>query len=117
MSDRELDAAVAERVIGWTGVRRDTYDIRCPGITPEGALKLVPLYSTTGDGMLGVVEALCARGWRVDITEEKDLHLVRVMRTDDEKFYERAGLVEGTTLPRAVCMAALRAVGALKGPS
>ena len=128
ITDRELDAKVAEEVMGWTEIDAarafsgweftDNEDWRYDGSTgvgvPPGKKYAYPIdrYSSTGDGMLAVVEALRGRGWQVSTLIGPDgMNLVRVMRTEEEQFYESQPLVEGDTLPRAVCLAALKAVG------
>ena len=80
MSPRDLDALIAERVMGWTEIGRTKCvhtpphesELRgMPGpLGPQGAMPafgkppfFVPYYSTTGDGLLAVVEAMRKRGW------------------------------------------------------
>ena len=121
MSDRELDALVAERVMGCKP--RHAYgrlDCSCKGglhserFEPEDLLR----YSTTGDGMLAVIEAIVAKGWygklsvlhpsqRIDGTRYR---MTWTPLGNDENYYmDPYG--EAESLPRAVCLAALKAVG------
>lgn len=87
MTPREIDALVAEKVLGWTGVEYDPGDARTMGLchgTPPGTkaehindVSLhgtgtgeyhIPRYSTTGDGLLLVVEAMRGKGWGCQMT-------------------------------------------------
>lgn len=106
MTDRELDALVAERVMGFHLPK------------PRTALEEEegPHYSTTGDGMLVVVEEMRKRGhpgrvsWGPDASYgawfwERVAHVGE--REEDIRVYFDAD----HSLPRAVCLAALKALG------
>ena len=137
MTDRELDAKVAEVVMGWSAVEYDAGDARTMGVchgTPPGPksdhiadLSLhgtgtgsyhIPRYSTTGDGMLAVVEAMRGRGWSMQAnTSPAQTPVVWFSKVDhtkaltDAAHYQGQAVADADTLPRAVSLAALRAVG------
>ena len=60
-------------------------------------------YSTTGDGMLAVLERMGAQGWDVEVVADDDGWIVK---------YAGEHAVFAPTLPHAVCLAALEAVRA-----
>ena len=66
LSDRELDALVAERVMEWERVRRYEIDdvALTAGTRHDGRRVEVPFYSTTWEGAGLVLEAMRERGWR-----------------------------------------------------
>lgn len=133
MTDRELDAKVAERVMGWSAVEYDAGDSRTMGVchgTPPGPksdhladLSLhgtgtgsyhIPRYSSTGDGMLLVVEAMRGRGYRVevDVLPPEANTVEYAVRVKVTKFSSLMAVVDhAPTAPRAVALAALRALG------
>lgn len=93
MTDLELDALVAEKVFG---LRGNDFD-------PSWA------YSTTGDGMLAVIEKMRERGFRfeagtVAIGKDNALYLVGFGKGHGFAGHQAEGL------PRAVAIAALRAL-------
>ena len=102
MTDRELDAKVAEHLFG----------------LPTEDLYLPHPYSSTGDGMLAVVEAMRGRGWSMQAnTSPAQTPVVWFSKVDhtkaltDAAHYQGQAVADADTLPRAVSLAALRAVG------
>ena len=98
---RELDALVAVEVMGWTKLgewlwrNSDERDFSDP-----------PRYSTTGDGMLAVLERMRELGW---------YGRTGFLPDGCAEFQHATGHVVGgiaDTLPHAVCLAALEAVRA-----
>lgn len=106
---RELDALVAVEVMGWSSWRIDEMEEhwgrRGPGSSYESGYE-PPRYSTTGDGMLAVLERMRELGWAVEIQAEDKHWWVDFYRPIEEK------IGHATTLPHAVCLAALEAVRA-----
>lgn len=110
---RELDALVAERVMGWK--RGDQRKGEAPWKLPErdGVLLqsfIVPRYSASGDAMLEVIEALHRRGLYASLWRNERGHWASVEHFD--QVFVEAG---GASLPEALCRAALLAVGEAGG--
>ena len=111
MTDRELDALVAERVMGLErdekGYWQGELGVDFSQVDFENGL---PFYSTTGDGMLAVVEAMRGKGYGgviyVDRPSAVFIKMPGVTSIADEMLM----LVSADSLPRAVCLAALRAL-------
>lgn len=109
---RELDALVAEKVMGWK---------RLPG-NWRGIIWADPQYPATGTirseehfeastdpgAAWKVVEAMRAKGWDYEIGSEDTGDSVYCEFSKDKS----EGHVYETTMPEAVCRAALAAVGA-----
>jgi hypothetical protein len=81
--------------------------VRCAKPSDLGAWSWVPAYSTTGDGLLLVIEKMRERGF--------DFHAdCNTLGWDVQFFNDDVGTphsVDGdVSLPRAVCLAALRAL-------
>lgn len=118
LTGRELDAAVAERVMGWTNVHYDgpTDRIRYVwmGIPPDGRTynAEVSYFSTDVAAAMQVVDKMFADGWAVDMG--RNIHDVKGPDDWGAGFHggnNRSGVyVEeySESLPRAICMAALR---------
>lgn len=115
MTDRELDALVAEKVMGWTLVKGDR-ERGSPIANELGGLAgmmcgTIPRYSTTGDGMLAVIEAMHKRGWSCS-AEGPDLFggcWAEFSQMEGKMMRGPDG--DADSLPRAVCLAALQALG------
>lgn len=116
---RELDALIAEKVMGWTNVaeRRNTFtrpgalipsDWRgWSGDTPNGEREqLIPPYSTDIAAAWQVVERFSAK-W-IDIVYRPDAGW---WVTIDGRGHGNAGGAIEKTLPLAICLAALKALG------
>ena len=125
LTDRELDAWLAEHLLGWTDCDpayvstgwefTDPPDDRVTVGRGRGPgcrhFSLLPTFST-GDGMVLVLEAMRARGWWV---------LCAVSRLDGRWYVQvdssvssdmTIGEGHATTLPRAVAEAAMAALEA-----
>lgn len=122
---RELDALVAEKVMGCTLERRKIGTVagweidphcRCPGQPHEFSdrdYETVELkrYSTDIAAAWEVVEKISVKNGTVLVIPERNI----VAIDDDLAFaYDQGWLwhVEGESIPHAICLAALRAVGA-----
>lgn len=111
MTDRELDALVAEKVMGW---RIERYMTNPPkptgmGMPPDSTtIAEIPAYSTDIAAAWEVVEKMRAQGfdnqfsWRAD----RPGHRSRPFAC-----FGRNGSAEADTLQKAICLAALKAVG------
>lgn len=99
---RELDALVAVEVMGWTRL-----SIRNPLWHSPSDLVWraeLPAFSTTGDGMLAVLEQMRALGWEFAVYCDPG----------EAGWSVTIGgaLLSRDTLPHAACLAALEAVRA-----
>lgn len=114
---RELDALVAEKVMGWIGpIVWIEDEMGCdPYMFPPGVIvserdndRMVPVYSTGIAAAWMVVDRMEERGWMARISREMGSWNCRFVRPEDT-----AGYVfdEDATAPLAICLAALRAVG------
>lgn len=97
---RELDAEIAEKVLGWKTIRP----------VP------LPRYSTDWNAMRLVIERLVALGWLVGIDVGIQARCVLVADIDAEPRDEIVYAEEAPTLPHAVALAALAAFRAQQNP-
>ena len=110
MTDRELDARVARVVMGDKAVRKDYGE-------GEETLPWIPHYCTTGDGMLAVVEAMRGKGysWAMASRDGNGENAVYFTLPDPSGRSAAPPLASGSAwgypLHRAVCLAALKAMG------
>ncbi|WP_409174385.1 hypothetical protein [Brevibacillus fortis] len=94
---RELDKQVAEAL--WWQVD-EHMDIYVNGEVWEK----IPQFSTTGDGMLMLIEEARKQGILIDIDTMEDRYKVKAYRWNDHKLeYDEIGRVEGESAPRVVC--------------
>lgn len=136
---RELDAFVAVEVFGWKWLEH--FQTRGAMLMPpdradmglrdrlwyrtekrEGDTHDVARYSTTGNGMLAVLERMRELGWEWDISEvssgpvgAEHTQYARAWSASLEAFSDDDGrffISRADTLPHAVCLAALEAVRA-----
>lgn len=129
---RELDAAVADKVMGWKYVEKGAIVTTPTAFPVYGSLNLAdntitlgyPVWldekghvvgkvlqlalSTTGDGMLMVLEKFDADGWTTDVNydPEEDNPALACFHGPNGKYAD----AEGQTRAEAVCRAALKAV-------
>lgn len=139
---RELDAAIAQHLFGWRWMERTMPDVKAIALFPSATSDLmnpgnwrdvtdepvkalrfrdwtrdIPRYSTDATTMLAVLEKMIERGWVYQLGGE-------VHHQPDAAFWHHGtpGLLgnagegiraAGDTLPEAVCIAALRALGVL----
>lgn len=138
MSDREVDAALAVKLFGWTEVKwssvnRWTGERRSEPVPfrdlEDGAQEITPLYSSTGNGMIAVLEQYrrARVGHWVGLYPADAESSVEIVCPDKHKAMadrERVGSVRrnggilrvyASTLPRAVAQAALLALSAGEG--
>lgn len=111
---RELDAAVAERVMGWTRTH-ETHRLHgrtyLRGAAPAtGRLQAVPAYSTDIAAAWLVVEKLREHGWFPSVQAQEECGQLggRWLCEVDPRFSFIDG--DGSTAPLAVCRAALAAM-------
>ena len=136
MTDCEMDAWLAEHLFGWV-LRRSRADNRKVGevfwCSPEDAdargatgrrwflepdepitttlLDNIPAYSSTGDGMLLVLEAMRPQ-FEVEMRMDGALCGVEIARLGESPEGESLSYAEGPSLPRAVAEAAHAALTA-----
>ena len=106
---RELDALVAQRVMGWH-INQDHYWQQ-----PDGGLRMpddLPPYSSGGASMLKVLEEMRASGFNAHIAFLRCgvCAVSFVAKAKINKNETPAGFHEGDSLPEVVCRAALKAI-------
>lgn len=119
---RELDALVAEKVMGWQSIEYNDFKIWAhqdylPAITnhplgfamPEGYSPL-PRYSTNIAAAWKVVEKFEAKHWEISISTDEIGYLVYLTRRNDDGG-STTFKGEADTAPLAICLAALNAKG------
>ena len=111
---RELDALVAERVMGWTRVvraRETLWQSPKAGTWPIVASRL-PHYSTDIAAAWQVVERMRADGWVCEVfgsdTANAEGYSVTLWRPDTSG----SSVTQNATAPLAICRAALAAIDA-----
>ena len=109
LSDREIDAMVAERVLGWRRVVVMP-DGRTVGWI-EGEVRELPHFSTDANAAMSVVEKVRqASGIDVFISSDcNDGGWWEVEFTDYKPKLEPNPIAMNQSLPRAICLAALAA--------
>lgn len=109
---REMDALVAEKVMGWEKVHNNpvVWGDSWYGIDGDALMRL-PHYSTDIAAAWQVVEKVIA-GDEYEIGFENGQHYAKLGSAKGG--YAWAGQATGTTAPHAICLAALKAVGALE---
>lgn len=110
---RELDAAVAEEVMGWADVGprpdlfRSRWVVRRKGIDTKGKLETVPKYHADDNACMGVVRKMVANEWNWTCRFARDNQCYHV------EFYRpgvSGGVVRDADFGVANGNAALRAV-------
>lgn len=127
LSDREIAALVAERVMRWSVVRvptieggldewwsEQTYPLFA--IHPEGGQWLMEsLYNIESKAFQPSTEIACAfqvvekmreQGWRVEMDSDEEGWGVSIL-----KGVNKEGYADAESLPRAICLASLKATG------
>ncbi len=112
---RELDALVAEKVMGWSDVGEITIGmtVYVAGHRPEGEQTVVPSYSTDIAAAWTVVERMRELGWRMLLenwVSSDDAYAAFFHPQDRYRYGNHIGVTDDTA-PVAICRAALRAVG------
>lgn len=112
MKDRELDALVAEKVMGWELI----------GIAPSGGRvvhsprlweKELPHYSSDIAAAWQVVEKMEKDGWESGCETSKGIRRAWFAWDRRKRFSPKLPkFAEAEAIPRAICLAALKAVGA-----
>lgn len=117
---RELDALVAERVMGWTnistlspqgryfGARHFGWHETLRGSVPEHGRVALPSYSTDIAAGWEVVEKLVSLGWHFTITSLQGKWHAGL--TKDIGDVRETAMGHESTVPLAICRAALKAV-------
>jgi hypothetical protein len=115
---RELDALIAEKVMGWRILKKLTIPPKpldeadpCglpPGVSDDGktAWVSIPHYSADIADAWQVVEKLLAQGFGVEILSDQGQWSVQFWNLGRQTEY-------GDSAPHAICLAALKVVGAL----
>jgi hypothetical protein len=108
-SGRELDALVAEKVMGWALTSKDTRDLQ--GWPPPGNTTPidVPEYSTDIAAAWEVVEKLDKYYFQVN-REIKNMDSMEYTVVIPGIFNKERITVSANTAPHAICLAALKAV-------
>lgn len=108
--DRDLDAWLAEHLLGFKRDRAGALFKHFEGPTWSGKDYLVPESSSTGDGMLLILEAMRERGWvglvKWDGDREHDHYTALFSQPDN------VARIDAHSLPRAVAEAAKAALEA-----
>lgn len=119
MSDRELDALVAEKVMGWhLPYPTDKVGEKLCN-PPLGGWEAVPHYSTSGDGMLAVIEAMRGKGFDTHVhfwvlstdEDEPDKTYYAIVDHEWQGDDGPKGDHAAASAPRAVAVASLLALG------
>lgn len=122
MNEEELNAAVAEKVMGWTlkgqmwqlgneprGLTMDVMSMGIMGHEPPPVAELFRVWSPATDHAhaFEVVEKMRRRGWYLRLVDciELDEYEARFITPD---FHD--GSAGGLSIPRAICEAALKAI-------
>ena len=119
---RELDALVAEKVMGWTRGTISTYG----GLMPawiDATGRAHPPNATSGGWLPSVdiraawevVEKMQADGWMWQVEYDYEELMAGFYRGRDAEGDLDSHFVVSTTAPLAICLAALEAKGATKG--
>jgi hypothetical protein len=115
---RELDALVAEKVLGLSVSKMATseysYGFFYNPARAENTWQRLPHYSTNLTAAWQVVEKMAEKGWRVCFSDNGNTHAERW----DCRFFREPGtsskdrvIAICDTAPLAICLAALRACG------
>lgn len=106
MTDAELDAAVAERVMGWQpgGVEYRTDGTKVVWFKPEGWSP-----TTDANAMMEVVEKAREQGLHININAQPRSSWL-VILSPRSVLSASSSSADEPTIGRAVCIAALRAV-------
>jgi len=121
MTDREIDVLVAERVMGFqrpqlimtvSGDMDWSYNADTPprAVGQGGYMKYVDRYSTCGGGMLVVIDKMEALGYNGVLYSGSAAIFVSKTKAHSMRDMDNA-LSKADTLPMAVCLAALKAMG------
>jgi hypothetical protein len=124
MAGRELDAEVAEKVMGWqrhlTDSNREQYVVVPPNWTDWSTARwlghdlneLVPAYSTSIEAAWQVVARMISLGWSADLFQNSIGPMAKFEREGYPTAYSgRYGWDDPSTMAEAICRAALAAVG------
>lgn len=118
---REMDALIAEKVMGWKKIGKIHPDLKCDLIgenphyfyPPDGEfdkwMDLVPHYSTDANDMLLVSDNLKSRGFNARIEIQSGAH-VTIWKTDMTEYGPEPINAKADSIPLAICRAALLAV-------
>jgi hypothetical protein len=127
---RELDALIAEKVMGWTDIEEDESDPNTRyswneafiGLDPTapGCFRSIPCYSTDMAAAWEVLEKMQAQGYRWCLLIRDELKSdTRILPYAEFLHYGKYApgkvdtcvFAEDESMPLAICLAALRAVG------
>lgn len=115
---RELDALVAEKVMGWSGIDKkwdyETNESFLGGKTPDWDGRQfyeVPHYSTDIAAAWLVVEKLRTPNWEFQLDHTRFMIWHCRIETTAGEGSASSDSSQGETAPLAICLAALKAVG------
>ncbi len=113
VTDTDLDAWLAEHLLGWTYSAEGGEFPHWHPIGTYDCTMDVPKLSTTGDGMLMVLEAMRSRRWYVVLyVEDDELYQASITAIDGPDDAVPVGAdAEAETAPLAVAQAARAALG------
>ena len=109
---RELDALVAEKVMGWTNTREQAFEVTrgqlvLIGVSPDGDdLAPVPEFSTDIGAAWSVVERMVRDGHNVELK-----YTANGWQCVVEWHFEESPFALADEAPLAICRAALRMLG------
>lgn len=120
MTDNELNTLVAEKVMGYSNLRY-IYTSNSPTSKSEilageinGDIKRVPDYCNDIAGAWGVVEKLTNDGYFVTIHVNDGVWVEQMTQTkvgdDLHVSWQEIAVIKGDSTPRAICLAALKAI-------
>lgn len=115
MNDRELDAFLAEHLFGWEREQDGCLvvaDGPSKGYRFYPGEEIDPAYSSTGDGMLQVLEKMRERGFKGSVVWDRlDQRSPTHITADWSVTFDGAAGALNDSLPRAVAAAAFTALG------
>lgn len=104
---RELDALVAEKVMGWTLPQHS------PFLLWQGRNCVVEFRPSTDIAAAWEVVEKMSDGFRFDLHKVGGMSLWNTRFTENKVFNALTSTYDSTLAPHAICLAALKAVGAL----
>lgn len=128
---RELDVLIAEKVMGWTKIQKQTYQfdlgdnevVRLEsskmilGNSPNDwkeTLRPIPNYSTSIPCAWDIVEKIISMGLMVDIQTYSKFHQVQLDKATHNEvppYWTYGESISGETVPHAICLAAITLFG------
>lgn len=107
---RELDALVAEKVMGWV-IGSDHISHDGIGFSRQYLDIALPRFSTDIFAAWKVVEKLHSLGFKIGVDAQTNSYSACVVATLEKGIYKVVANEVKETAPHAICLAALKAVG------